>query len=185
MSGINLSVGMNIGFLILLYSAVLLKSDLFKPNYGFVCGGHGYLKASEIPLIINVSKNNVTLQIPYPNIRRSALASMEQSYGIQFANKFRSDFMENGIIAAPISKLRRADDKVAAIKPPRMDLEIPPAKYKNSELNRWILEARMADAVFNRATLLIVVKADTNFSPRLLNHVRHVLTDQHTPFTIQ
>jgi len=180
----NLSVGINICLLILMYSVVILKSDLFKPKYAFVCVGRDYMKTSKAPLIINVNEKTITIQIPYPNIRKSTLAYMEQSYGIHFADKFRFDFMENGIVAAPISKLRDAEDKIPAIKPPRMDLDIPP-KYKNSELNRWILGARMADAAFNGATLLIVVKVDATSNPQLLDHVRDVLQDQKAPFTIQ
>lgn len=180
----NLSVGINICLLILMYSVVILKSDLFKPKYAFVCVGRGYMKTSKAPLIINVNEKTIIIQMPDNNIRKSTLAYMEQSYGIHFADKFRFDFIENGIVAAPISKLKRAGDRASEIKPPRVDLDIPP-KYKNSELNRWILGARMADAAFNRAILLIVVKADTKSNPKLLDHVREVLQDQKAPFTIQ
>jgi hypothetical protein len=171
----NLSVGVNIGLVVFLYSVVILKSDLLESNFHPGC--IRYFRLDRDPLTINVNGNKVTLQIPGVKVRENTISYMEELYRIHIKDNVRSSIIKDGVVAGPISELEVGNDNALKNKSDQASIGVP-YKLRENELKRWVLGARMADAALNSTALLITVKSDSYSNPKLLNHIRYILQDQ-------
>jgi len=172
----SISAGLNVVLVVICY--VFISS--IKANISFDCYDCGVpfvIKNNQPPLVINIKKDKVTLEIPGEVIRKVTLDEIEKLYNISFSDEEKVAFKQTGIVGVPLSDFKtRIFDHYLDNK----GSEIPgiPCRADNTELFDWIMKARIADAAINQRALTITIKADSSSSNNTLKQVEATLLKQ-------
>jgi len=159
----NLSAGLNVVLMLVFVFILTLQNNLWTPSIvktGILYCDLCIIKAPS--LIVNVEKDQVTLQLPEGITRDSTLTYMEDIYNMHFTNETRASIKRSGIVDEPINGSQKGI----------------PYQYSNSELSRWIKEARIAEKTINNLALLIDVKVGPGVSPHLIQRINTILKQQ-------
>ncbi|MCY1524441.1 protein TolR [compost metagenome] len=129
--------------------------------------------------ILSIGKGKVFVEIVGQDVKKLTLQKMANLYGVAFTEDEQTRFAVMATVGVPFNQLKNFINMSSEQREKsKLDTGVPTDSTRNSELYRWIEQARYATAELHNVQMRVAIKGDSNEEYPAVRKIVDVLQSQ-------